>query len=141
KGFDTVNQPSQESVANFFKTYGKVVQIKPRMDTDQKFKGSYFIQFETHKVAKSISKKELCFNDVKLIIMMKFDYCEMKCDVKGLDRDTMRKLPPQIKKEANPRSNPKLEPVTYKKNCLLRFEGAGPNISWKDIKAKMKEDY
>ncbi|RIB30740.1 hypothetical protein C2G38_2151873 [Gigaspora rosea] len=128
-GFDTVNQPSQESVANFFKTYGKVVQIKPRMDTDQKFKGSYFIQFETHKVAKSISKKEL------------FDYCEMKCDVKGLDRDTMRKLPPQIKKEANPRSNPKLEPVTYKKNCLLRFEGAGPNISWKDIKAKMKEDY
>ncbi|KAF0516105.1 La-domain-containing protein [Gigaspora margarita] len=177
KGFDTVNQPSQESVANFFKTYGQVVQIKPRNDTDQKFKGSYFIQFETHEQAKSISEKELHFNDVKLIIMMMFDYCEMKCVVKGMDRDTMRKLLPQInkkansrsnpgfdycemkcaekgmdidtmcellpqiKKEANSSSNPKLEPVTYTKNCLLRFEGAGPKIRWKDIKAKMMPDY
>ncbi|CAG8757231.1 41489_t:CDS:2 [Gigaspora margarita] len=177
KGFDTVNQPSQESVANFFNNYGQVVQIKPRKDTDQKFKGSYFIQFEAHEEAKSISEKELHFNDVKLIIMMMFDYCEMKCVVKGMDRDTMRKLLPQInkkansgsnpcfdycemkcvekgmdidtmcklplqiKKEANSSSNPKLEPVTYTKNCLLRFEGAGPKIRWKDIKAKMMADY
>ncbi|KAF0548786.1 La-domain-containing protein [Gigaspora margarita] len=140
KGFDTVNQPPQESVENFFKNYGKVVQVTPRKDTDGKFKGSYFIQFETHEEAKSISELDLLFNDVKLIMMMKFDYCEMKCVEKGLDRDTMRKQAPQIQK-ANSRSNPKLNPFKYEKNCLLRFEGAGPNIRWDEIKNKMEANY
>ncbi|CAG8714393.1 8417_t:CDS:2, partial [Cetraspora pellucida] len=120
--------------------YGKVVRVMPRTDNNEKFKGSYFIQFGTHEEAKRISEMELFFNDIKLTIMMKFDYCEMKCVEKGLDPDTMRKQVPHISK-SNSKPNPKLDSVKYEKDCLLRFEGAGPNVHWEDIKAKMESDY
>ncbi|CAG8520125.1 9554_t:CDS:2, partial [Racocetra persica] len=123
-----------KSIEDFFKKYGKVVKVTPRKD-NEKFKGSYFIQFETHEEAKKISEMELFFNDVKLTIMMKFDYCEMKCVEKGLDPDTMRKQIPHITKKH------KLDSFKYEKNCLLRFEGVGPNVRWEDIKAKMETDY
>ncbi|CAG8750913.1 28290_t:CDS:2, partial [Gigaspora margarita] len=137
-GFDTINKPSNKSIEKFFKKRGYVVKVKPRKDAHKKFKGSYYIQFETHREAKSILKKGLRFKGANILIMMKFDYCEMKCVQKGLHPDTMRKVPTRIK---NAKSKSKLRPSEYKKNCLLRFEGAGPNIRWIDVKAKMKEDY
>ncbi|CAG8813545.1 7104_t:CDS:2, partial [Dentiscutata erythropus] len=136
KGFDMINPPSQESIEDFFKKYGKVVKVTPRKN-DEKFKGSYFIQFEEHEEAKRISEMDLFFNSVKLIIMMKFDYCEMKCVEKGMDPDTMRKQKPQPHIQ---KTRSKLTPK-YEKNCLLHFEGAGPNARWEDIKTKMGADY
>ncbi|CAG8736906.1 1355_t:CDS:2, partial [Racocetra fulgida] len=72
--------------------------------------------------------------------MWKFDYCEMKCVEKGLDPDTMRKQIPHIPK-TNSRLKHKLDSFKYEKDCLLRFEGAGPNVRWEDIKAKMETGY
>ncbi|KAF0516109.1 La-domain-containing protein [Gigaspora margarita] len=137
-GFDTINKPSNKSIEKLFKKYGNVVEVIPRKDKHKKFKGSYYIQFETHREAKSILKKGLRFKGANILIMMKFDYCEMKCVQKGLHPDTIRKVPTRIK---NAKSKSKLRPSEYKKNCLLRFEGAGPNIRWIDVKTKMKEDY
>ncbi|CAG8457486.1 14540_t:CDS:2 [Dentiscutata heterogama] len=136
KGFDTTNQPSQKSIEDFFKKHGKVVKVTARKN-NEKFKGSYFIQFEKHEEAKKISEMDLFFNGVKLIIMMKFDYCEMKCVEKGLDPDTMRKQIPQP-----PIQKTKSKPTSkYETNCLLHFKGAGPNVRWEDIKAKMGTEY
>ncbi|CAJ0643721.1 15361_t:CDS:2 [Entrophospora sp. SA101] len=114
KGFGDTSTPSLEKeVKSFFSQYGNAQKIFPRRDN---ITGNF--------KAKKVKGMELTFHDTKLLMMMKFDYCEMKCVEKGLDPNTMRK--PQ---NENNRKNLKI-----KNNSLIQFSSAGENIDRFSIK-------
>lgn len=132
KGFnkDEIDSNYEKEVASFFSQYSKVEKAFARREEDGTYKDSFFIQFATHEEAKKVSEMDLSYKNVKLEMMMKFDYCEMKCIEKGLDPNTMRLQKQQTKKEK--RYNNKLI-----SGCLLHFEGAGPNSSYSTIREQM----
>ncbi|CAJ0835745.1 16346_t:CDS:2 [Entrophospora sp. SA101] len=121
KGFGDTSTPSLEKeVKSFFSQYGNAQKIFPRRDN---ITGNF--------KAKKVKGMELTFHDTKLLMMMKFDYCEMKCVEKGLDPNTMRK--PQ---NENNRKNLKI-----KNNSLIQFSSAGENIDRFSIKGIVEQKY
>ncbi|RHZ61871.1 hypothetical protein Glove_345g40 [Diversispora epigaea] len=138
RGFDpNAGHNLQNEVTNFFNKLGKVVRIRERLDEQNNFKGSFFIQFSSHEEAKKISEMDLEFKGTQIKMMMKFDYCEMKCVEKGLDPNTMRKQEPRNHKNAKLKNkDPK-----YVKDCLIKYEGVGPNVTWEDVRKKFDADY
>ncbi|CAG8440305.1 3064_t:CDS:2 [Diversispora eburnea] len=138
KGFDpNTGHNLQTEVTNFFNKFGKVVRIRERLDEQNNFKGSFFIQFSSHEEAKKISEMDLEFKGTQIKMMMKFDYCEMKCIEKGLDPNTMRKQEPRNHKNVKLKNK---EP-RYEKDCLIKYEGVGPNVTWEDVRKKFDSDY
>ncbi|CAG8633727.1 8652_t:CDS:2 [Ambispora gerdemannii] len=65
-------------------------EIKRRLNDEKEFKGSVFIEFDDRKSAEEVVKKELKYKDEKLLILLKWDYCHMKINEKGLPPNTMR---------------------------------------------------
>lgn len=53
----------------------------------------------------------------------------MKCIEKGLDPNTMRKQEPRPPKN-------KGRKLKYVENCLLKYEGAGPNATWEIVRVR-----
>ncbi|CAG8625816.1 4640_t:CDS:2 [Acaulospora colombiana] len=95
-------------------------------------KGSFFIQFDSHETAKKISEMKLEFNGAPIKMMMKFDYCEMKCIEKGLDPNTMRMQGQKKIKD---------KVLSFRKGCLLKFEGTGPDATWETIRKEVHDKY
>ncbi|CAG8443345.1 12338_t:CDS:2 [Acaulospora morrowiae] len=137
KGFPKeFNRMIKNEVFIFFQRYGRVIKIQERLDDQNKFKGSYFIRFNTHETAKKVSEMNLEFNGSPIKMMMKFDYCEMKCTEKGMDPNTMRKQGPKKKKNGAAQKE-----LRFIKGCLLKFEGAGPAETWETIRKKVNDEY
>ncbi|CAG8603584.1 8818_t:CDS:10 [Funneliformis caledonium] len=136
KGFnkEDIDSNYEKEVASFFSQFSKVEKSFARKKDDGTYKDSFFVEFVSHEEAKRVSEMDLTYKDAKLNMMMKFDYCEMKCIEKGLDPNTMRLQKPTVKKEKRP----------YKKSpsgCLLHFEGAGPNSTYSTIRTQMHNDF
>ncbi|GBB86131.1 hypothetical protein RclHR1_01260002 [Rhizophagus clarus] len=137
KGFnkDEIDSNYEKEVASYFSQYGKVEKAFARRDDDNTYKDSFFIQFATHEEAKKVSEMDISYKNVKLSMMMKFDYCEMKCIEKGLDPNTMRLQKQQITKKEK-RSNKRWIP-----GCLLHFEDAGPKSTYLTIRTQMQNHF
>ncbi|CAB5169702.1 hypothetical protein RhiirA5_345311 [Rhizophagus irregularis] len=137
KGFnkDEIDTNYEKEVASYFSQYGKVEKAFARRDDDNTYKDSFFIQFATHEEAKKVSEMDISYKNVKLTMMMKFDYCEMKCVEKGLDPNTMRLQKQQItKKEKRPSKK-------WNPGCLLHFEDAGPKSTYLTIRSQMQNHF
>ncbi|CAI2172660.1 17796_t:CDS:2 [Funneliformis geosporum] len=136
KGFnkEEIDSNYEKEVASFFSQFSKVEKSFARRKDDGTYKDSFFVQFVSHEEAKKVSEMILSYKDAKLHIMMKFDYCEMKCIEKGLDPNTMRLQKPTVKKEKRPHTK-------MASGCLLHFEGAGPNSTYSTIRTQMHNDF
>ncbi|RIA96597.1 hypothetical protein C1645_375758 [Glomus cerebriforme] len=134
KGFnkDEIDSNYEKEVASFFSQYSKVEKAFARREDDNTYKDSFFIQFTTHEEAKKVSEMDISYKNVKLTMMMKFDYCEMKCIEKGLDPNTMRLQKQQITKKEKRRWIP---------GCLLHFEEAGPKSTYLSIRTQMQDHF
>ncbi|CAG8605077.1 5593_t:CDS:2, partial [Ambispora leptoticha] len=82
--------PLPEEVLNGHLFRSVYMEVKRRLDDKKKFKGSVFIEFNDKKSAEVVVGKELNYKDEKLLILLKWDYCQMKINEKGLPSNTMR---------------------------------------------------
>ncbi|CAG8642385.1 9732_t:CDS:2 [Acaulospora morrowiae] len=143
KGFP---KDSKRNIRNeafiFFQRYGRVIKVHERLDDQNKFKGSFFVQFHNHETAKKVSEMKLEFEESPIKMMMKFDYCEMKCKEKGMDPNTMRKQGQgQGQGQKKKKNGAAQKDLKFKKGCLLKFEGAGPAETWETIRKKVDDEY
>ncbi|KAI9031871.1 hypothetical protein CLU79DRAFT_730485 [Phycomyces nitens] len=78
KGFSTDPEPTKDSIREFFASFGRVLNLKMRVDDEKKFKGSVFVEYEMVDMANEVAKMNLTYQGKDLLVMFKQDYIDEK---------------------------------------------------------------
>jgi len=112
-----------EDLEVFFNGVAKVLAIRFRRHMKSKaFKGSVFVELESEAEAERVSKLDLEYKDVKLILFTKMDYFKNKHE--------------EIQ---NRKSGKEMPEVAYTKGCLIKMSNVPKGIPYALIKTPLEE--
>ncbi|KAL0084646.1 hypothetical protein J3Q64DRAFT_1743553 [Phycomyces blakesleeanus] len=78
KGFSVDPEADKDVIRDYFASFGRVLNLKMRLDEEKKFKGSVFVEYDSEATANEVANMDLSFENTKLLVMLKQNYIDEK---------------------------------------------------------------